>query len=74
MTMPAHELEAEVSNRAATDRAGILERLIESFECETKINEAWINEAFRREVEVISARVEIVFGREAVCRIRTLLG
>ena len=73
MTIPVHELEAEVLSLAAADRARILERLIESFERDTKIGEAWIDTALRREEEVISGQVKMVPGREAVARIRALL-
>ena len=70
MTMPVHEIEAEVLSLAAPDRARILERLIESFDRDTKIDEAWLDEALRREEEVVSGKVAMVPGRVAVARIR----
>ena len=70
MTTPVHELEAEVLSLAAPDRARILERLIESFDRDTKVGEAWLDEALRREEEVVSGKVAMVPGREAVARIR----
>ena len=73
MTTPVHELEAEVLSLAAPDRARILERLIESFDRDTKIDEAWLDEALRREEEVVSGKVAMVPGREAVARIRAQL-
>ena len=73
METPVHELEAEVLRLAAPDRARILERLIESFDHDTKINEAWLDEALRREQEVVSGKVAMVSGREAVARIRAKL-
>ncbi len=73
MTTPVHELEAEVLSLAAPDRARILERLIESFDRDTKVGEAWLDEALRREEEVVSGKVAMVSGREAVARIRTRL-
>lgn len=73
MSTPVHELEAEVLSLAASDRARILERLIESFDHETKVGEAWLNEALRREEEVLSGQVVMVPGREAVARIRAQL-
>ena len=73
METPVHELEAEVLRLAAPDRARILERLIESFDHDTKINEAWLDEALRREEEVVSGKVAMVSGREAVARIRAQL-
>ena len=70
MPMPVHELEAEALCFAAADRAQILERLIESFERDTKIGVALVDEALRLDDEVISGKVRMVPGREAVSRIR----
>ena len=73
MTTPAHELEAEVLSLAASDRARILERLIESFDRDTKVGDAWLDEALRREEQVVSGKLAMVLGREAVVRIRAEL-
>ena len=73
MSTPVHELEAEVLSLAAPDRARILERLIESFDHESKVAEAWLDEALRREEEVLSGKVAMIPGREAVARIRAQL-
>lgn len=73
MTTPAHELEAEVLSLAASDRARILERLIESFDRDTKVGDAWLDEALRREEQVVSGKLAMVPGREAVVRIRAEL-
>ena len=73
MSTPVHELEAEVLSLAAPDRARILERLIESFDRESKVAEAWLDEALSREKEVLSGKVAMIPGREAVARIRTQL-
>ncbi len=73
MATPVHELEAEVLSLSAADRARILERLIESFDNDTKIDDAWLDEALRREQEVVSGKVAMVPGREAVARIRAQL-
>ena len=73
MPLPVHELEAEVLGLAAADRARISERLIESFDRDTKIDEAWLDESLRREEEVVSGKVAMVPGREAVARIRARL-
>ena len=70
MPMPVHELEAEAVCFATADRAQILERLIESFERDTKIGEALVDEALRFDDEVISGKVRMVSVREAVSRIR----
>jgi putative addiction module component (TIGR02574 family) len=73
MTMPVNELEAEVLSLAAPDRARILERLIESFERDETVDDAWLKEALRREEEVSSGKVAMVPGPEAVARIRAQL-
>ena len=73
MTTPVHELEAEVLSLAASDRARILERLIESFDCDPKGGEARLDEALRREEEVTSGKVAMAPGREAGARIRAQL-
>jgi len=67
------EINPRAAALAAPDRARILERLIESFDGDTKINEAWLDEALRREEEVVSGRVAMVPGREALARIRAQL-
>ena len=73
--MPAHihDLEAEVLNLGPNERAHLLERLIESFEPASKIQDAWVSEAQRREAEVQAGKVSLVPGREAVARIRARL-
>ncbi len=73
MSTPVHELEAEVLSLAAPDRARILELLIESFDRESKVGEAWLDEAMRREADVDSGKVAMIPGREAVARIRAQL-
>lgn len=73
MATPIHELEAEVLSLSAADRARTLERLIESFDNDTKIDSAWLDEALRREQEVASGKVAMVSGREAVARVRAQL-
>ena len=73
MTTPIHELEAEVLSLAAPDRARILERLIESFDRDTRVGDAWLDEALRREQDVASGNVAMVPGSEVVARIRAQL-
>lgn len=73
MTTPIHELEAAVLRLAAPDRARILERLIESFDRDAQVGNAWLDEALRREQEVKSGQVAMVPGDEALARIRARL-
>ena len=65
-----HELEAEMLGLSPADRAHLLERLIDSFEPDTKVQDAWVVEALRRESEVASGKVALVSGEDAVARIR----
>lgn len=73
MTMPAHELEAEVLQLDAADRARILERLIESFDGPPQVQDAWLDEALRREAEVTAGTAVMVPGEQALARIRAQL-
>ncbi|HEY2926859.1 addiction module protein [Piscinibacter sp.] len=70
MPTPIHELEAELLSLGSADRARILERLIESFEPDSKVQDAWVAEALRREAEVVAGKVALVPGHEAVARVR----
>lgn len=70
MPTSIHELEAEVLSLSPVDRARLLERLIESFEPDSQVQNAWVAEALRREAEVLSGKVALVPGEEAVARIR----
>jgi putative addiction module component (TIGR02574 family) len=70
MTVTMMELEAQVLNLAPADRAHLLERLIDSFEPEGKVRDAWIVEAQRRHEEVKSGTASMVPGQEALARIR----
>lgn len=73
MPTSIHQLEAEVLSLPAVDRARLLERLIESFDRDSTVEAAWLDEALRREQEVLAGEVAMVSGREAVARIRAQL-
>jgi len=70
MPIPIHELEAEVLSLGPSDRARLLQRLIDSFEPESAVQDAWIAEAMRREADVLSGKVTLVPGEEALARVR----
>ncbi len=70
MTSRIDELEAKVLSLDAVDRAHLLERLIDSFEPDSKIQDAWVAEAQRRSIEVDGGDVRLVPGTEALARIR----
>ena len=70
MSASQPELEAQVLNLGPTERAHLLDRLIDSFEPESRIRDAWMAEARRRHEEVKSGNVALVPGPDAVARIR----
>ena len=70
MSASLPELEAQVLNLGPTERAHLLDRLIDSFEPESRIRDAWMAEARRRHEEVKSGKVAVVPGSEAVARVR----
>jgi putative addiction module component (TIGR02574 family) len=70
MPIPLHELEAEVLGLPPEERAQLLERLIESFEPESRVRDAWIALSLRREDEVRSGKVQLVPGVDALARVR----
>ena len=70
MPIPVSELEAAVLSLPPEERAQLLERLIESFEPESRVRDAWVALALRREAEVKSGKVALVAGSEAVDRVR----
>lgn len=70
MAAPLHELEAQVLSLAPQDRAHLLERLIESFEPDSEVERAWVEEALRREADVKAGRSRMIPGEEALARAR----
>ena len=70
MSASLPELEAQVLNLGPTERAHLLDRLIDSFEPESRIRDAWMAEARRRHEEVKSGKIALVPGPDAVARIR----
>lgn len=73
MSTSVDDLEAEVLSLPAPDRARLLERLIQSFDRDSKIEEAWLDEALRREQEVLDGKAVLVPGPEALAKIRARL-
>ena len=70
MTIPAHDLAAEVLDLPAEERARILELLIASFEPKSTAQKAWMNLALRRREEVRRGKVAMIPGDEALARVR----
>ena len=68
--LSVYEIEAQVLCLGAAERAHLVERLLDSFETDSKIEKMWLNEVLRREEEVTSGKVRLVSGHEAIARIR----
>ncbi|MBP9061223.1 MAG: addiction module protein [Rhodoferax sp.] len=70
--MHAHfyDLEAQVLKLDSTERAHLLERLIESFEPKSRMQKAWVDVARMRREEVRSGKAAMVPGNEALARVR----
>ncbi len=66
-------LEAEVLQLARVERSHLLERLIASLDSNPDIEEAWEQEADRREAELESGSISAVSEQEAVNRLRAML-
>ena len=66
-------LEAEVLQLTAADRSHLLERLIASLDPDPEVEEAWEQEANRREAQLAAGSSVIVPGHEAVARLRARL-
>ena len=71
MALPVHDLEAEVLDLPAEDRARMLELLIASFEPKSIAQKAWMDLALQRREEVRAGKVAMVPGGEALARVRT---
>jgi hypothetical protein len=73
MAIPVQDLEAEVLNLPAEDRARILERLIASFEPKSPAQQAWIERALQRQADVQAGKIAMAPGNEALARVRARL-
>jgi putative addiction module component (TIGR02574 family) len=73
MSTPVHDLEAEVLSLPPEDRARLLERLIASFEPQSRSQRAWLELARRRQADVKSGAAHMVPGDEALARVRARL-
>jgi putative addiction module component (TIGR02574 family) len=66
-------LEAEVLQLAPSDRARLFELLIASIDTDSEVEQAWEQEADRREAELESGSVGPVPGQQAIARLRARL-
>lgn len=73
MTTTFETLEAEALKLAPAERSRLLERLIASLDVDAEVEEAWVQEADRREAALDSGAVAEVSGPEAMQRLRARL-
>lgn len=73
MTTTFEALEAEALKLAPAERSRLLERLIASLDVDTEVEEAWAQEADRREAALDCGAVAEVAGHEALQRLRARL-
>lgn len=73
MTFPIEVLEAEVLSLPAPLRSRLLDKLIASLDADPEWEEAWAQEADRREAAIATGNAAWVPGEEAVARIRAKL-
>lgn len=66
-------LEVQALGLAPAERARLAERLLASLDADPGVEDAWMDEALRREAEVASGEVTLVPGHEALARIRARL-
>ncbi len=66
-------LEAEALKLAPADRSRLLERLVASIDLDPEVEEAWAQEADRREAQLESGAVTAVPAVEAIARLRARL-
>ena len=73
MPIPIEVLEAELLSLPPVQRSQLLDRLIASREPDAEWEEAWANEADRREAEVASGKAALLPGDEVIARLRSEL-
>lgn len=73
MSTSLEVLEAEVLQLAPADRSRLFERLIASIDADNEVEQAWEQEADRRESELESGTVVTVPGQQALARLRAKL-
>ena len=73
MITPVEDLAAQALLLPPEDRARLVERLIVSFEPRSVAQAAWLDLARNRREEVISGKVVMVPGDEALARVRARL-
>ena len=73
MSTTLDALEAEVLNLPLADRSRLLDRLIVSLDADRAVEEAWMQEAKRRDEEIESGAVQAIPGDLVLARLRAEL-
>ena len=73
MTTPLDTLEAEVLRLPPSDRSHLLNRLITSLDADSELEEAWAQEARRRDAEIESGAVEQIPADVVMAELRAAL-
>ena len=73
MSIPVEVLEVEVLNLSPAERSRLLDRLLLSLDPDPEWEEAWAQEADRREAEITAGRAAWLPGEEVVARLQTKL-
>ena len=70
MPVSIDAIEAEILVLPASERARLLDKLIESLETDPTVEAAWQREAQRRDDEIESGEVEALSGNAVVTQLR----
>ena len=73
MTIPVEVLEAEVLSLPQAERSRLLDMLLASLAADPEWEQAWADEADRREAEIEAGRSTWLPGEEVVARMRAQL-
>jgi hypothetical protein len=73
MTIPIELLEAEVLSLPQADRSRLVDKLLTSLSHASEWEQAWSDEADRREARINSGQAQWVNGPEAVARVRAAM-
>lgn len=65
-------LEAELLNLPSTDRSRLLDKLIASLDADRAVEEAWMQEARRRDDEIESGAVQAIPGEVVLAKLRAI--
>jgi Putative addiction module component len=73
MSTSVEALEAEALRLPVADRSRLLERIAVSIQVDPEVDEAWDQEADRREAQLAEGTAQLVPGDEALARLRAKL-